>query len=113
MLTLSGSHQHDTHLPVPLCVSPVCLCPMCLCQGMRNPLDGVMQVTPHSTKAATDKAHKAVTGMYQYFLKVCVCVRARKGVLGVCLGACLQHTPAGRIGWLCATVSTVMETGCS
>lgn len=39
-------------------------------QGMRNPLDGVTQVTPHATPKPEDKKQKAVTGMYQYFLKV-------------------------------------------
>lgn len=41
----------------------------CVLQGMKNPLDGVSQVTPHHNKPE-DKAKKAVTGMYQYFLKV-------------------------------------------
>jgi len=39
-------------------------------QGMRNPLDGVTQATPHATPKPEDKKQKAVTGMYQYFLKV-------------------------------------------
>lgn len=38
-------------------------------QGMKNPLDNVSQVTPKHSKPE-DKAHKSVTGMYQYFLKV-------------------------------------------
>lgn len=38
--------------------------------GMRNPLDGVTQATPHATPKPEDKKQKAVTGMYQYFLKV-------------------------------------------
>lgn len=36
---------------------------------MKNPLDNVSQVTPKHNKPE-DKAHKSVTGMYQYFLKV-------------------------------------------
>lgn len=36
---------------------------------MKNPLDNVSQVAPRHTKPE-DKAQKAVTGMYQYFLKV-------------------------------------------
>eukprot|EP00878_Enallax_costatus_P025435 GHUV01027212.1.p1 GENE.GHUV01027212.1~~GHUV01027212.1.p1 ORF type:complete len:168 (+),score=52.51 GHUV01027212.1:399-902(+) len=35
--------------------------------GMRNPLDGVMQVAP---KKPSDAQGKKPTGMYQYFLKV-------------------------------------------
>lgn len=37
-------------------------------QGMRNPLDGVSQVTPH--RSGKPEAQKPLTGMYQYFLKV-------------------------------------------
>lgn len=48
-------------------------------QGMKNPLDNVSQLTPRAASKPEDKAKKAATGMYQYFLKVCVCV--------ACLGA--------------------------
>jgi hypothetical protein len=36
---------------------------------MKNPLDNVSQVTPKHNRPE-NKAHKSVTGMYQYFLKV-------------------------------------------
>jgi hypothetical protein len=39
-------------------------------QGMKNPLDSVSQITPRAATKPEDKAHKAATGMYQYFLKV-------------------------------------------
>lgn len=39
-------------------------------QGMKNPLDGVMQVAP--SKKTTEAKGKKATGMYQYFLKVCL-----------------------------------------
>lgn len=38
--------------------------------GMKNPLDNVSQMTPRAASKPEDKAKKAATGMYQYFLKV-------------------------------------------
>jgi hypothetical protein len=38
-------------------------------QGMKNPLDGVMQLVPQKP-ASSHPGQKAPTGMFQYFLKV-------------------------------------------
>eukprot|EP00879_Flechtneria_rotunda_P009695 GHRR01010144.1.p1 GENE.GHRR01010144.1~~GHRR01010144.1.p1 ORF type:complete len:313 (+),score=78.67 GHRR01010144.1:280-1218(+) len=49
--------------------------------GMRNPLDGVMQVAPQPKGGETKKG--TATGMFQYFLKV----RNAKGTCNSCLAA--------------------------
>jgi hypothetical protein len=58
-------------------------------QGMKNPLDSVSRITPRAATKPEDKAHKAATGMYQYFLKV-------RPLLLCCLtdDSCLQEGAA-------------------
>lgn len=65
----------------------------CAGQGMKNPLDNVSQLTPRAASKPEDKAKKAATGMYQYFLKVCV-----GGVSCLGAGGSPTHSPAG---WGC------------
>jgi hypothetical protein len=48
----------------------LCIKTLLCVQGMKNPLDNVSQMTPRAASKPEDKAKKAATGMYQYFLKV-------------------------------------------
>jgi hypothetical protein len=59
-------------------------------QGMKNPLDNVSQVTPKHNKPE-DKAHKSVTGMYQYFLKVCSLAKLHLLWASTCSAAAAGH----------------------
>lgn len=63
----------------------MCFVRQSLCrQGMKNPLDNVSQLTPRAASKPEDKAKKAATGMYQYFLKVCVCCLFRgRGITNI------------------------------